>query len=149
MALVAEDAADRAQQLVLLTERLTALIAQETALIDAREPPLSGPIGEEKARLANLSRQEMTRIAETPGLIQGAPARTLDLLRAATTKFRAALADHERALRAVKEVSEGLVRAIAEEIARVKGGPRGYGATGAYAEASTAPAAALALNKTA
>src|SRR5262245_42807603 len=120
MALIAEDAADRVSQILLMTERLTILIDQETGLIEARAPPLSGEAGEEKARLANLYRQEMTRIAENQGLISGAPAGQLARLRAATMQFRSRLAAHEQALIAVKQVSEGLVRAIAEEVSRVR-----------------------------
>jgi hypothetical protein len=149
MALIAEHPADRAEQLVMLTERLTALLARETDLILAHEPPLQGTDGEEKARLANLYRQEMTRISESRDLIRTAPASALDRLRAATVRFRAALAAHERALAAVKEVSEGIVRAIAEEVARVQAGPRGYGASGGYNAAAPGAAAALALNRTA
>jgi hypothetical protein len=148
MALIADSPADRADQLVTLTERLTVLIDQETLLIEAREPPLAGPLGEEKLKLVNLYRQEMARIAEDRALIRAAPAAQLDRLRGATVRFRAALAAHERALAAVREVSEGLVRAIAEEIAKVRAGPRGYGASGGYAQ-GPGGAAALALNKTA
>jgi len=149
MPLVADTPADRAQQLVLLTDRLTDLIIRETALIEAREPPLGGVLGEEKASLANLYRQEMTRIADDRELIRAAPAKTLDMLRAATVRFRTALAAHERALAVVREVCEGVVRAIAEEVARVKGGQRGYAAGGGYAPAPASAAAAFALNKTA
>ena len=149
MALVAEHPADRAAQMVALTEQLTSLISQETGLILAREPPLQGEPGDQKARLANLYRQEMTRIADNRDLIRAAPAGTLERLRAATVRFRAALVDHERALAAVKEVSEGIVRAIAEEVARVQAGPRGYAASGGYSAPSPGAAAAVALNKTA
>ncbi len=48
MALIADDAKDRAEQLILLTERLTTLILAETAQIEAREPPLAGERAEEK-----------------------------------------------------------------------------------------------------
>src|ERR1700736_5968993 len=106
MALVAENAADRVGQLALLTERLSELIARETALIDAHEPPLTGELGEEKARLANLYRQEMTRIGDHRDLIAGASPAALDQLRAATARFRTRLTAHERALASVKAVSE-------------------------------------------
>lgn len=42
MALIADDARDRAEQLLALTERLTVLITEETQLIEARKPPLEG-----------------------------------------------------------------------------------------------------------
>lgn len=133
MALVVDSPADRANQLLIMTERLTDLIERETQLILAREPPLQGDVGEEKARLANLYRQEMTRMAEQRDLIRAAPAATLDKLRTATQRFRTVLSAHERALAAVREVTEGIVKAIAEEVARVQGTARGYAATGGYA----------------
>jgi hypothetical protein len=147
MPLVADHPADRAEQMILLTTQLTALITRETALIEQREPPLSGAAGEEKARLANLYRQEMARIAAQRDLISTAPAHILDRLRAATLEFRAALAAHERALTAVKEVTEGIVRTIAEHVAAAQAGPRGYGAGGGYAPNSAG--GALTLNQTA
>lgn len=149
MALLAEHAADRAEQMLALTVRLTALLEAETKLVEAHQPPLSGAEGEEKARLANVYRQELTRISEDRDLIRAAPVRLLDRLRTETARFRIALKAHERALVGVKEVSEGLVRAIAEEIAKVRAGPQTYGASGGYATASASSGAAVAVSKTA
>jgi hypothetical protein len=148
MPLQADTPADRADQLCALTERLTVLLDAETKLIQAQQPPLGGEEGEEKARLANLYRQEMSRIAADRGLIRSAPAPTLARLRTLTERFRTALSTHERALLGVKQVSEGLVKAIAEEVARVRGGGAGYGASGGYAQSGSA-GAALAVRKTA
>ena len=50
MALIADSPTDRAEQLLLATERLTALVVEETRRIDAREPPLDGALAEEKQR---------------------------------------------------------------------------------------------------
>ncbi len=61
MALIADDAADRAEQLLLLTERLGHLIGEETRRIEAREPPLAGAEADEKSRLANAYRLELAR----------------------------------------------------------------------------------------
>jgi hypothetical protein len=65
-------------------------------------------------------------------------------LKQATEAFEAVLARHGRAIEAAKTVTEGLVKAIAEEIdsQRPKGG--GYG-PGATKTASTA--APIALNR--
>jgi hypothetical protein len=147
MPLLADTPADRAEQMLALTERLTALLEVETRLIKALQPPLSGAEGEEKARLANLYRQEMARIAADRTLIRAAPAYLVAKLRQATARFRAALNAHERALIGVKEVAEGLVRAIAEEVSKARAGPAAYGASGGYAAPSGG--GALALNKTA
>ena len=83
MALIADDYRDRAEQLLVITERLTALIAKETALIKARLPPRDGAEGDEKNRLANAYRLELARIKQEPALIEGArhpAARMLALL---------------------------------------------------------------------
>lgn len=147
MPLLADTPADRAEQMLALTERLTLLLDAETQLIQAHLPPLAGAEGEEKARLANLYRQEMARIAEDKSLIAAAPKPLTDKLKAATTRFRAALTTHERALIGVKTITEGLVQAIAEEVRAARAGPAGYGATGGYANA--AQSGALAVSKTA
>lgn len=130
MALLADDAADRVEQLLLLTERLSVLVDKETALIEAREPPLAGAEGEEKARLANAYRLELARIKQDKSLIEGAPSHMLAELRARTAKLQEILATHEIALGAVKIIAEGLVQAMAEETARHHGGARLYGAGG-------------------
>jgi hypothetical protein len=130
MALIADDAADRADQLILLTERLSMLIAEETRRIEAREPLSNDGALEEKSRLANAYRLELARIKLDRSLIAGAPPALLDQLKAATAKLNAVMADHEIALGAVKAVAEGLVQAMAEEISRQKSGSGAYGAKG-------------------
>lgn len=147
MALIADNAQDRAEQLLLLTERLTALIVAETAQIEAREPPLAGAIADEKNRLANAYRLELARIKQDRDLIAGAPAETLTRLRELTAKLHEAVAEHEVALGAVKIIAEGLVQAMAEEVANHRGGSRTYGASGGL-ETPTSPVA-VALDRTA
>lgn len=131
MALLADDARDRAEQLIALTERLTALVDEETRRIEARQAPLSGAEAEEKNRLANAYRLELARIKQDPSLIHGAPERLLGQLRRGTEHMQARMAAHETALGALKIVSEGLVQAMAEEVNRQRGASRGYGARGA------------------
>ena len=142
MALLADNAADRAEQLLLVTERLTALIVEETGRIDARQPPLSGVEAEEKQRLANAYRLELARIKQEPTLINTAPPALLARLKERTTQLQSVLDRHELALDAVKAVAEGLVQAMAEEVVRQRGGGGAYGARG-HIEASTAPIPAV------
>jgi hypothetical protein len=140
MALIAEGATDRAEQLLLITERLGALIEKETALIEARQPPLEGAEGDEKNRLANAYRLELARIKQDPSLIEGVAPALVEKLKVKTAHLHAALADHEIALGAVKIVAEGLVQAMAEEVARQRNGARGYGARGEIAAGQTGAA---------
>jgi hypothetical protein len=130
LALLADDPKDRAEQLLLVTERLTALIGAETQRIDARQPPLDGADADEKGRLANAYRLELARIKQDRSLIEGAPPGLLSRLRQATVALNEQLAAHETALNAVKLVAEGLVHAMAEEVVRQRGGDAHYGAKG-------------------
>jgi thioesterase domain-containing protein len=132
MALLADDARDRAEQLLLITERLSAMVAEETRRIDAREPPMEGAEADEKNRLANAYRLELARIKQEPSLIQAAPQPLLQKLRARTEALHAHLAKHELSLNAVKIISEGLVQAMAEEIVRQRNSAANYSAQGAH-----------------
>lgn len=133
MALIADDARDRADQLLLITERLTALAAEDTRRIEARQAPLDGLEAEEKNRLANAYRLELARIKHDRSLIETAPPDLLKQLRQSTAALHEALDAHEIALNAVKIVSEGLVQAMAEEVVRQRTGDASYDASGARA----------------
>jgi hypothetical protein len=130
MALIADDARDRADQLLLISDRLAELIETETQCIQARQPPLEGAEAEEKTRLANAYRLELARVKHDPSLIESAPPALLARLRQSTVTLHEKLAAHELALNAVKLVAEGLVHAMAEEVVRQRGGDAHYGATG-------------------
>jgi len=130
MALIADGATDRADQLLLLTERLAALVAEETRRIEAREPPLAGADADEKNRLANAYRLELARLKQEPSLLSGAPEAVLTQLRRRTVELQDALSAHELSLNAVKLIAEGLVEAMAQELVRQRGGGAVYGAGG-------------------
>jgi len=142
MAIIADGARDRVEQLLLVTDRLTGLIVEETRRIDAREPPMDGAEAEEKTRLANIYRMELGRIQEDRNLISAAPSELLVKLRRQTEALNAALGRHELALNAVKVVAEGLVHAMAEEVVRQRGGGANYNARGGT-NAPTGPAPAV------
>ncbi|MBS0384381.1 MAG: flagellar basal body protein [Proteobacteria bacterium] len=147
MALVANHAADRVEQLILLTERLAALVGEEADRIEARLPLPEGAEADEKSRLANAYRLELARVQQDPELIRGAPPPMLGRLKQRTVALNQALARHESALNAIKLVSEGLVQAMAEEIARQRSQSDNYGAGGAR-NAPAGPRPAL-LDRTA
>ena len=130
MALIADDATHRVEQLLLMTERLAALAAEDTRRIEAREPLIEAET-EEKNRLANAYRLELARIKQDHALIQAAPPALLEQLRRSTVALHKTLDTHELALNAVKLVSEGLVHAMAEEVVRQRGSGANYSAKGA------------------
>src|SRR6185436_9223362 len=91
MALLADHAADRVEQLILLSERLGALVAQEAERIETRSPLLEGAEAEEKNRLANAYRLELARVQQDPELIKTAPRPLLDALKKRTLALNHAL----------------------------------------------------------
>ena len=143
MALFADDAHDRVAQLIALTERLTAKLAEETRAFENRRP--QDVIGglEETQRLANLYRHESVRVKADRSLIETAELSQRLALMQATEAFEAVLARHARAVEAARTVSEGIVRAIAAEVADVRS-PGGYGSGG---QAQSGDARAVTLNR--
>lgn len=144
MSLAAIDAEDRAAQLIQLTERLTDRLAGETLAFETHRPQDAAQGIAETQRLANLYRHEAARVKADPRLLAGASELTRKRLIRSTEAFEAVLSRHGRAVHAAKEVSEGLVRAIAEEIARARTAAAGYGPAARSAAADTG---AIALNR--
>ncbi len=124
------EASLRVTQLADLTERLTDLIALEAQAFEQRRPQAAAAQIAETSRLANIYRHETARIRGNPGLLSAS--RVEDRLRLirATEAFDAVLARQGRALEAAKAVTEGLVQAIANEVAqqRTRGVSYGPGA---------------------
>ena len=145
MILTPEEAAERVEQLITLTDRLTGLVAEQAKAFEARRPQDAGAFVEETSRLANLYRHESARVRANPSLISAAAQPQRLRLRRATEAFDAVLARQSRAIGATKSVTEGLVRAIAEEIAGQRQKGVSYGASGLQNQATAATA--ITLNK--
>jgi hypothetical protein len=147
MALAAENAADRVDQLILLTERLTELMAAQALAFEQHRPQDAAAYIEETSKLANLYRHESAKVRANPGLLSGAPFAERTRLTRATEAFDAVLARQARSLEAAKIVTEGLVRAIAEEVAAQRNkGSASYGPSGERTE-KPADGSAITLNK--
>jgi hypothetical protein len=144
MGLDANGPAERMEQLVALTERLTALIAEQLRAFEAHRPQDAAINAEETAKLANLYRHESLRVKGDPALLEGAPTHLKEKLIAATRAFDAVLARHGRAVEAAKTITEGLIRAIAEEVSTQRGAVASYGPKAMQAPRS---ATAVALNR--
>ncbi|MDP1633029.1 MAG: flagellar basal body protein [Caulobacter sp.] len=144
MALDAADATDRVEQLIALTDRLTALMAEQCQAFEQRRPQDAAAQMEEMSEQANLYRHESARVRQNPALIEDAPLAQRRRLMQATEGFDAVLARQGRALEAVRTVTEGLVRAIAEEVAAQRNSGPGYGPSAAP---QASDARAITLNK--
>jgi ferric-dicitrate binding protein FerR (iron transport regulator) len=148
MALAAENPADRVDQLIILTERLTELVAGQALAFEQHKPQEAARFVEETSKLANLYRHESARVRANPALLAGAPLAERSRLTRATEAFDAVLARQARSLEAAKIVTEGLVRAIAEEVAtqRQQGAADAYGPSGERT-AKLSDGSAITLNK--
>lgn len=143
MALAAHDMTDRLEQLTALTRRLTELMVIETEALKARELDASSKDWEEKENLAHTYRIEMTELTRNPDSILSVPIELRRSLFEATRRFQEVLADHAKALNAMKEISEGLVEAIAKDLAAETAGPASYGATGMNQKTGTSSGFAI------
>jgi len=120
-------AEDNVERLITLTERLTERLAVDSQAFEARRPMEAAERLEETSRLANLYRYESARVQGDPSLLSGATAASRARLTRASEAFEAVLARHGRALFAAKAVTEGVVRSIAEEVAKSRTAMTGYG----------------------
>ncbi len=139
----AAGADDRADQLADLTIRLTAAIEAQTALFEARRPHEAAASAAATAELAAAYRQECARVKRDPSLLSGATPERRRRLTAAAAVFEAVLARHGRAIAAARTLTEGLVQAIAAEVAASRAPAAGYGAG---ARAAVGDASAITLN---
>ncbi len=144
--LSASDAADRADQLIAVTRRLTGLIDKEIQALKARRLDGASADWDEKERLAHAYRIEVSHLKANPSVLAELDPARRKALRDATLAFETAVESHAHALAAMKTVTEGLVKAIAAEIADARAAPTGYGRSGGLAEGARPESSGIAVN---
>jgi len=102
---------------------------------------------EETAKLANAYRHEAQRLRLSRAELEQAPLAQRRRLLRATEAFDAVVARQSRALHAAKTITEGLVHAIATEVAKQRSANSGYGPSGAKASGPIGAASAITLNR--
>ena len=133
-------------ELIDLTERLTKIVERELAILKgARPSALNAQDDERAATLALYSKRSAAFKRETlPTLNADIRKRLL----AATEKLRIALKEEARMLARFRHVSEGLIKAIADEVA-ARQTPPTYAKAGAFAKPASGAASAMTYNQTA
>jgi hypothetical protein len=144
MSTAPQDQNPRIQDLIVLTERLTALIAQQAQAFEQRRPQDAALNMEETTKLANAYRHEAAKMRANPAEIAAAPLDQRRRLIRATEAFDAVIARQGRALTAAKTITEGLVHAIAHEVAAHRNKGAAYGPNGVR---SGAAVTAITLNQ--
>ena len=134
---------ENVQRLITLTEQLTERMRLDADAFEARRPHEAAARIDETQRLANLYRHESDRVRQNPQMIAGAAAPLRQRLTRASEAFEATLQRHGRSLYALKTVTEGVVKAIAEEVARSRAASAGYGPGARMATRDVAIAIAL------
>jgi hypothetical protein len=130
-------------EVIALTERLTELLAEQARAFEAHRPQDVAATLPEVTRLTEAYRAVSTEARAHPELIEAADARARAQLLRVTEAFETVLARQGRALAACKTITEGVVKAIAEEIAA----RRRVGATYGPGAAKKGAATAITLNR--
>jgi hypothetical protein len=132
------DALAGIEAMITLTETLTRLLADQARAFEAHRPHEAARNLAEISGLANKYQIASAHIRAQPGLVERAPLAVRQRLLRATEAFDAVLQRHGRALAASKTVTEGLVKAIAEEVAAKRNVGAAYGPGAARRPAATA-----------
>ncbi len=134
------------EELVQLTERLTALVARELAILKGGRPAALNANDDERAlSLALYTKRCLALQRDVASIPPGnEPKRRL---MAATEKLRAALQEESRMLARFRHVTEGLVKAIADEVI-ARQAPANYAKAGSFAKPATNAASAMTFNQT-
>jgi hypothetical protein len=143
MALIANDASDLMDQLILLTRRLADVAERQAALFEANRLAEAQPLTDEAGRLGAVYAMESRRIAQNPSLLSEASRELKAALTEETLRFRKAMELHERSIERQRMLAEGLVRAIAEEAVAARPAPIAYGPGATHSGSRDTSAVAL------
>lgn len=149
--LVADEAVADARNpiltLISLTRRMADLITQENGLLRTRRPSEARPLIEEKGRLAAAYAREMDLVKRQGGIKALGNAEQLRELKRETSQFHTILEEHHRMLERARAITEGMLKAVGEEVARRQQPSRGYDKGAAFAAARQTIPASIALNE--
>lgn len=98
--------------LIVITERLTDLMGRENEILRSMRPRDICELQKDKADLAQSYERRMRLVREDPTIVAEASHALREKLLDATTRFEVVLAENERTLRAVKSVSERVMKII-------------------------------------
>ncbi len=133
-----------------LTERLSALLAAENAMLASERSAEIAAHREEKERLTRAYGVEMAALRARPKWLTASPPADIDRLKTATGHFQKLLKQHRQALLAAKTVTERMFKAIGDEVVKRRRPLEGYDENAAMkflANARSAPAIPVALNQ--
>jgi len=142
-----DDADLRFDELTVVTERLTRIVNAEIKLLNARRPRELEEFTDEKTALSASYARLSNALRRDRDVVKAASQDRRTRLKAATEAFRKALNDLEARLARARHLSEGLIRAIADDLNASQQKPVGYGVKAAPATNGPSRPQAFALNR--
>jgi flagellar biosynthesis/type III secretory pathway chaperone len=127
-----------------ITQRLTALLEREVELLKSLKPQDIRSLQQEKNQLAATYERLIRDVREKASLLAQVDGKLKERLRQTTHRFQMALAENERSIRAVKSVSERLMRVVVSAVAESKSRMPSYNRSG-VASSGTAGAKSISL----
>jgi hypothetical protein len=114
----------RVDRLIILAERLIAALEADITALKSGKPKDMQTQDPEVQRLTALYSREAAQL--TPAQAKLVPRDSVQRLTETTRRFRDSLACHTRILTRVRNASEGMIRAVAEEVERRRAPLRTY-----------------------
>ncbi len=127
--------AQRIERLVSLAERLIAALEADIAALKAGKPQAMQTLDPEIQKLTALYAREAAGF--NPAQAKKAPKELVARLMDTTKRIRESLQMHGRILTRVKNASEGMIRAVAEEVERRRAHTRPYAPPTRYNQRQT------------
>jgi DNA repair exonuclease SbcCD ATPase subunit len=142
------DIAPLVEDVIDVTQKLTELLEREIELLKNLKPQDIRDLQQDKTALATVYERQIRNLRGKATLLAGVDAKLKERLRQATLRFQITLSENERAIRAVKTVSERLMRAVVSAVADHKSSTPSYTRAGlATGGAATATAVSMAVNR--
>lgn len=116
-----------------LIARLSDILEQENKLLHENDPEGFKATLNEKTRLIATYNQQMSLMKKNPDAFKSFPKPEIDHLKQTSENFYAVLDRHFRKLSTARTVTEGLVKSVADEIAKKKAPPSAYTSRAAVA----------------
>lgn len=141
------DALELCERLHDVAARMTDLLAQETALLQANQPHEIGSLQSEKSALSKAYARDFTLLKANAPFVNANAETQTDRLRRALKVLHREVERNFNALEAARAVSEGLMNAIFEIARAGKAGPKCYTKSADMAQHRQAPPTALAVDR--
>lgn len=130
----------RMADLLAITSRLIACMEREIELLRAMQPKELRQLQEDKTALADAYRAFVLALKEPDEAAESVNDVLREELAEATERFQASLSDNLRALRAMRDVNERVMRAVVQALEEPRVQVTGYNQRGAVKRGRRSPA---------